>query len=186
MQRLAEVMGVGTMTLYGYFRSKDELLDALADAATGEGRGVPHFSSWRDELHAVVSSAHANLNRHPSLVELRFRRPLLRPEGLRFAERCFSVLLRAGFRPDEAASAYRLLFTYLFGFAGLSPQRRAEEDRRQAATIIRSLPADRYPSMTAHPEECSQAMAGQQRFDYGLQRILDGLETHQRFPNQDR
>src|SRR4051812_50158042 len=35
MRRLAEELGVGTMTIYGYFRGKDELLDAVVGAGGG-------------------------------------------------------------------------------------------------------------------------------------------------------
>ena len=166
------------MTLYGYFRSKDELLDAIVDAAVSGGPRVPRSSSWREELRVVVTAVHANLARHPSLVEIRFRRPLLQPKGLRFAERCFSILLGAGFPPEDAARAYRLLFTHVFGYAGLSPDRYTDAVRRAAADAMRNLPPEHYPGITAHIQECATAMAGQEPFDYGLQRILDGLEFH--------
>ena len=85
MRRVAEALGVGTMTLYGYFRDKDELLDALIDAAVGDER--PTLSgSWREQLRQLVRVAHQNLTAHPSVVEIRFRQPVLRPEALRFGE----------------------------------------------------------------------------------------------------
>ena len=177
MQRVAESLGVGTMTLYGYFRSKDELLDAVVDAAVEDfvplGRGGP----WRERLRELVHRAHDGLTRHPGLVQLRLRQPVLRPEALRFSESALGILLDAGFDNAEATQAFRLLFTYTFGFAGLSPERSAEYARRQAAAAIVALPPDEYPLLTSAAAEASRAMAGEEQFEYGLERILDGLEA---------
>lgn len=35
MRRLADDLDVGTMTLYGYFRTKEEILDGVADFTLG-------------------------------------------------------------------------------------------------------------------------------------------------------
>jgi AcrR family transcriptional regulator len=177
MQRVAGALGVGTMTLYGYFRSKDELLDAVVDAAVEDLEPLGAEGSWREQLHHLVHTAHDGLTRHPGLVQLRLRRPVLRPEALRFSEAALGILHGAGFDSAEAAQAFRLLFTYTFGFAGLSPERSAEEARRQAASAIAALPADEYPNLTSAASEASRAMAGEEQFEYGLERILDGLEA---------
>ena len=177
MQRIAAKLGVGTMTLYGYFRSKDELLDAVIDVAVEETRPLSREGSWRDQLRELIHRAHHNLTRHPELVQIRFRRPVLRPDALRFAEAALGILHGAGFESAEAARAFRLLFTFVFGFAGLSPEQTADEARRQAAAAIAILPPERYPNLTRAAAEASTAMAGEEQFEYGLERILDGLEV---------
>jgi AcrR family transcriptional regulator len=176
MPALSRALGVGTMTLYVYFRTKDELLDAVLDAAVETPRLRP-TGAWRDDLAAVVRLAHDTLSRHPALVQVRFRRPVLRPQALRFGEAVVGILVHAGFEPAEATSAFRLLFTYVFGFAGLSPQRGAEEARRDAAAAVAALPPEQYPNLTANAADFSHAMAGGELFDFGLERILDGLEA---------
>src|SRR5439155_23421583 len=67
--------------------------------------------------------------------------------------------------------------TYTFGFAGLSPSQTVDEARRQAAAALIALPPEEYPHLTAAAAEASQAMAGEEQFEYGLERILDGLEA---------
>ncbi|MEA2386630.1 MAG: hypothetical protein QOJ22_804 [Thermoleophilaceae bacterium] len=177
MRALADRLGVGTMTLYGYFRNKDELLDAVVDAAVGDG-ALPHpDGEWKEQLRAVVLYARRSLLRHPSLVELRVRRPVLRPEALRFSERCLGILRGAGLDVREGTAAFRLLFTYTFGFAALSPAGSTEEDRRAALAALAALPPDEYPALTEAREEASRAMGGEEVFEYGLDRILDGLEA---------
>src|SRR5437879_11279 len=83
MRRIADALGVGTMTLYGYFRSKQELLDAVIDAAVDTVPEVDRSGTWRDQLGELIRNARRTLLRHPALVQIRFRAPVLRPESLR-------------------------------------------------------------------------------------------------------
>lgn len=175
VQRLAAAAGIGTMTVYGYFRSKDELLGAVVDAAVGDGVQGAGAAGWREDLAAAVTTVYDALARHPSLVEIRFRRPVLRPEALQFGERCMAALTTAGLPPDQAAAAFRLLFTFVFGYAGLSPARREHQARDETAKAARGLPSDRYPALTEHREAFASAAAGRAAFEEGLAIILDGI-----------
>ncbi len=177
MQRLAESLGVGTMTLYGYFRSKDELLEAVVDAAVGGERSFTLEGPWREQLGQLVHIHYRGLIRHPALVQIRLRHPILRPRGLRFAESILAILHHAGFEAAEAVGAFRLIFTYMFGFAALSPERTVDEQRREAAAAFALLPPDEYPHLTRVSREASEAMAGEDQFEYGLQRLLDGIDA---------
>jgi AcrR family transcriptional regulator len=177
MQRVAEAVGAGTMTLYGYVRSKDELLDAVVDAAVEDAEPPTGEGSWRERLGELARVAHHMLTRHPALVQVRMAQPVLRPESLRFGEAAMGILDDAGFESREAAQAFRLLFTYVFGFAGLSPEQTAERARREAAAAIAMLPPEQYPNLSRAAAEASAAMAGEEQFEYGLERILDGLEA---------
>ena len=115
--------------------------------------------------------------RHPALVEIRVREPVLRPEALRLAEDGLRILLDAGFPAQEAAHAFRLLFTYSFGFAVFSPADAVEQDRAAARAAIAALPSGDYPALTGAAAEAAEAMGGEQAFEFGLARILDGLEA---------
>jgi AcrR family transcriptional regulator len=177
MRRLADALGVGTMTLYGYFRSKRELLDAVVDAAVSD-RPLPRPGGrWREQLRELLLAARRNLVRHPGLVEIRVRQPVLQPEALRFSEAGLRILRGAGFDTREATLSFRLVFSYIFGFAAFSPAEAVEEDRAAAAAAIRALPPDEYPELAAASEEAAAAMGGEEAFEYGLDRILDGLEA---------
>lgn len=178
MRRLAEHLGVGTMTLYGYFRSKDELLDALVDAAVADREPVELSGTWQDQLRQLMQATRRGLTLHPSLVKVRAERPVLRPEALRFAESGVSILRGAGFGRQDAARSFRLLFTYVFGYVSFSPEETAEDARRRSREAVAGLPADQYPAVHDTAEELAEAMAGQATFDFGLDRIIDGLAAH--------
>ena len=177
MRRLADSLGVGTMTLYGYFRNKRELLAAVVNAAVADRPEEEQEGDWRAQLRTLLLRARRNLLRHPALVEIRVRQPVLEPEALRFAESGLRILRAAGFERREAALGFRLVFSYSFGFAAFSPAATVEEDREAAAAAIRALPPADYPELSAASAEAAQAMGGEEAFEYGLDRILDGLAS---------
>jgi AcrR family transcriptional regulator len=180
MRRLADQLGVGTMTLYGYFRSKDELLDAVVDAAVAEREPFTFDGTWQEQIRRLMRGSRRSLGRHPGLVKVRADRPVLQPEALRFAETGMTILRGAGFSRRDAARAFRLLFTYVFGYVSFSPDDTAEQARRDSRAATAALPADEYPVLHESGEELAEAMAGQETFDFGLDRVIDGLEAHLR------
>jgi AcrR family transcriptional regulator len=177
MRRLAEQLGVGTMTLYGYFRSKDELLDAVVDAAVAERAPFSFEGTWKEQIRRLMQGSRRNLGRHPGLVKVRADRPVLQPEALRFAETGVTILRRAGFGRTDAARAFRLLFTYVFGYVSFSPDETADQARRDSLAATVALPPDEYPTLRETSAELADAMAGEETFDFGLDRIIDGLEA---------
>src|SRR4051794_17987758 len=71
MRRLADHLGVGTMTLYGYFANKEDLLDAVIDAAVAEREQPVLEGPWQDQLRELMRASRRSLARHPSLVKVR-------------------------------------------------------------------------------------------------------------------
>ena len=177
MRRLAEELGVGTMTLYGYFRSKDELLDAVMDSAGTELAAGAFEGTWRERLIRGARAVRQNLERHPGLVEIRLRRPLLRPRQFNVTEAAVSTLVEVGLPPAAAARAFRVIFTYIFGFVAFSPTASADDARREMRVALASLPPDEYPTITSMVDDAVDAAAGDEQFDYGLNLILDGIEA---------
>ncbi len=101
----------------------------------------------------------------------------MRPEALRLAEDGAADPAGRGLSlRTEAAHAFRLLFTYSFGFAAFSPADAVEQDRAAARVAIAALAPDDYPALTGAAAEAAEAMGGEEAFEYGLERILDGLE----------
>jgi AcrR family transcriptional regulator len=176
MRRVAAELGVGTMTIYGYFRGKDELLDAVIDA------GAKHVSipetrgPWRARLRQLILGIRQSLIEHPAVVELRLRRPLVSPGALQLTEIGMRILRDAGFSKREAARAFRTLFLYTFGFSALAPGKRLEAEREQGFRALSALPADRYPVLAESAREAADSMADRTLFEFGLDCLIDGLE----------
>jgi AcrR family transcriptional regulator len=82
MAALAERLEVGAMTLYSYFRSRSDLLGAMAQKAVVElyDQHVDiEGADWESELKAHYRSIRESLKRHPSLADLLFYRSEMLP-----------------------------------------------------------------------------------------------------------
>jgi AcrR family transcriptional regulator len=176
MRRLGQELGVGTMTIYGYFRSKDELLDAVIDLGAASLELPELEGSWREQLHALMRSVREALIRHPSVVELRLRRPLLSPGALRIAEAALRILRGAGFDDVQAALAYRTLLTYTFGCAAFATDELPAPDRTRLEGILAFMPREEWSTLFS-VAPVFERLTARRLYEFGLERILDGLEA---------
>lgn len=187
MRRLASELGVGTMSLYRHFRSKQELLSAMVDAASAENPIEVDLSGpWKEELGKLMRGVRATLARHPVAVALRLQAPLLSPGALRVTEAGMQILERAGFERATAAHAYRALFLYTFGFAAFNSPDAPEETKRRARGALIALPQDEYPMLSSSAREAAETMAGDDQFEFGLERMLEGLDHLRPQPRRNR
>jgi AcrR family transcriptional regulator len=177
MRRLADELGVGTMSIYTYFRGKEELLDAVMDSAGTDVAVAAFEGTWRERLIRGAQAVRDNLERHPALVEIRLRRPLLRPRQFNVTEQAVSSLIDAGLPPAEAARAFRVIFTHIFGFVAFSPTSKADDTRRELRVALASLAPDEYPTIASMVDHAVDAATGDDQFEYGLELILDGIEA---------
>jgi AcrR family transcriptional regulator len=177
MRRLADELGAGTMTLYGYFRNKEELLDAVVDVGFADFQRPAPAGDPLAELRGLMLAARDVLRRHPALVQIRGAGPIVRPRGFAITELALGLLIRAGMEPGEAVHVFRVLFDYVFGYALVNPRAPSPELRRDALGSIAALPAGEFPTVTAVAEDMADAVAGEEQFEYGLDLVLAGIEA---------
>ena len=177
MRRLASELDMGTMTLYGYFRTKEELLDAVVHEATAWHRLPPAGGDWRARLQHIARNMRAGLARHRSLIEVRLRRPIVGARAFAGTEVGIAALVEAGLDRAEAARAFRVVFLYVFGFVAFSdPESEVGEERRRAtAAAAAELPPDEFPLLSGMGAEMAATLGGDAQFEYGLDRVLDGI-----------
>jgi AcrR family transcriptional regulator len=177
MRALARQLDVGTMTLYGYFRDKRELVDAMVDALA-ERAPVPALrGSWRARLAELMTYLHRSLAAYPELARLRVAQPIVTPGAFRFTEAAIAVLREAGFDAAAAARHFRTLFVYTFGVAVFSPEEHAAEHRRRSAGALAALPPDEFPTLSGQLVEMLDSLDPEPQFRHGLELILDGIEA---------
>jgi AcrR family transcriptional regulator len=177
MRRLADELGSGTMTLYGHFTDKRELLDAVVETAVAELE-LPRFEgSWRDQIRQLGAYTRELFARHPGVVEIWARQPVLAAGTLHGVEAGMRILEEAGFEAEEAAKAFRLLVTYTFGFELFSGARSTRGASESARAALAELPPESHPRLSEAAGTFSAAMGSEEAFAYGLDRILDGLEA---------
>ncbi len=175
MRRLAQELDVWPMSVYRYFRDKDELLDAIAARAAADVPLPSDAESWREQLRALLGGAREAMAHDPAGIGGSLARAFLTPEALRLSESGLSILEGAGLTRAEAASAWRALWSYTYGFAMFRVAPTAGETLRATRAAIAVLPDDDYPTLLASAGEVSASLADEDEFHYGLDRLLDGI-----------
>lgn len=73
MRKVADALGAGTMSLYHYVKTRDELLMLMHDTVIGELELPPvPVEDWRSEMVRVGTRMRATAARHPWISELPF------------------------------------------------------------------------------------------------------------------
>jgi AcrR family transcriptional regulator len=183
MRAIAARLGVVPGALYRHVRSKEQLYDLVLDAVLAEvgcqaDPGVP----WAEQVGALARRLRAVLENHPGIAALLKARDPVSPASLAVAEAFLEPLSAAGLPGRRAALAFRLVYDYTVGFALGDPTSPAEQRLRDTATrrelhaFLRSLPADRFPAVTAHGTH-AWANDRDQRFNSGLDTLFRGLQA---------
>ena len=193
MRRIARDLGVGTMSLYWYVASKDELLALMIDTVEGEFEIPSPSGNWRADLTQAANNIRAVLIRHGWMANFIGHRRSIGPNELVHLENSLATLAGAdlGLDLDDALRILMAVETYVLGFAQRDQQElRVEHDtaERLAANPESSVlhqvseytdqlkATGRYP-LLARLFEDSPVLGRDERFDYGLQRLLDGIEA---------
>jgi AcrR family transcriptional regulator len=177
MRRLAGELGMGTMALYRYFASKEELMDAAIEIAASEVElPVAGAEGWKERLAGLVRALFQAGFRHPSLALERFQRPLQSPGAMRVTDRAIGLLLEAGLNKPDAVAAFKALLVQAFGAAAMAGSEGRREVWDRAAARHASVPATELPAMASVADEFSSALGGNQGFELGLALLLDGIE----------
>ncbi|MEU3599571.1 TetR/AcrR family transcriptional regulator [Streptomyces sp. NPDC006798] len=174
-RRLAAELGVSGPSLYNHFRTKDEILEAVADAVSaqidlsmfepGDGR------EWPAALYDWAHSYRAALRAHPNIVPVLARGPGRRPAGLRVADAVFGAMVRAGWPPAQATRIGALMRYFITGSALGSFARGFVDDAA-------AYDAADYPHLgRAHLLAEHQERVDEGAFETGLRAIVDGLST---------
>jgi AcrR family transcriptional regulator len=132
MRRVAVELDVATMSLYRHVTDKDDLLNAMVDAAFAEWQLPPPTAGdrWQEILAKAALELWQIFRRHPWLAPAySLTRPLVVPSGLAYTERVLATLLGRGLQPATAFSMHLILFNYIRGFAtSLEMEATAEAD----------------------------------------------------------
>lgn len=188
MPRLGRHLGVGVTSIYWYFRSKEELLDALTEQAARRFNEIlPEFSGydWDEHLRQYFRAFRRVFIENPSLCDLVvLRAPMQSQQAMvhYFArlDKEIGVLVQAGFSTEEAVRAYMTLSVYargcvvqdrLYSMAGRSAKGEEEEQQLFAALVGRAS----LPVMAEAITYWSNSFATDDDFEAGLTIIIDGL-----------
>jgi AcrR family transcriptional regulator len=172
MRRLAERCGVGVMTIYGYVRTKEELLAVLADRYLAEIELPNPAMQWQDQLVALYRSLREVMLKHPTLAPIIANQRLDRRSAYRGAEVVCAALRATGMRDREVITSFATLTSFTVG----SVQRELAAMDSDARPGLAFLPEAEFPNVVAlfGPLVTGDA---EQNFCDGLQLVIDAIAT---------
>jgi AcrR family transcriptional regulator len=149
MRKLADRCGVGAMTLYGYVRTKDELLGLIADDLLA-GVDLPATADmhWADRVRCVLRSVRRNFLEHPELADVVARQHLNSVAAYRGAEVVLGAVREAGLDDEQAVSAFVALTAFTTGLAQREVHARERSAQHaQRLMTIHQLPDGEFPNV---------------------------------------
>lgn len=187
MRRIAAALGVGVMSLYRYVPGKDELVDLMVDEVHGEGPALEDSGHWRARLESACRGEWAHYHRHPWLLHVPQGRPLLGPNSLRATEAALRILDGTGLDGRELMDAVVTTSSWVAGLARTSLEASQAASRTgvtddewwaaQAPYLQRALSGEDNPMLGRVADAGGFEGSHDRSFEFGLQRILDGLEA---------
>ncbi|MBW1597061.1 TetR/AcrR family transcriptional regulator [Streptomyces sp. JJ38] len=185
MRKVAERLGVGTMSLYRHVPGKGELLDLMLDHVQEiEGLEEHRGEDWRTTLELVARGTWQLCLRHPWLLQINQTRPVLGPNGLAAFDFALAGLRGLGLTGREKVAMLVTLDNYVVGTARTTvlAQRAAEESgvsdeefwSAQTPYLEKAMASGAYPEVAALPENVFES-DGLDLLDFGLEPLLDGF-----------
>src|SRR5271155_5486462 len=116
MRRVAQQLEVGTMSLYYYVKTKDDLVSVMDDALMGEALLPSLPKDWRLAMMEIAKRTHAVFIRHPwALVAMASAPPRL--NAMRHAEQCLEALAATRMTTKQKITLLATVDDFVFGHA---------------------------------------------------------------------
>lgn len=194
MRRLAAELGAGTMTLYHYVRTKDELLTLVNDAVMNEvvipDEDLPLPTDWRAAITVIADRSRACLQRHPWILDI-VDDPPIGPNAIRHFDQTMQAVSSLECSLEDRLDIATVIDEYVFGYCiharnNLHDSDDGEYSEGLVGYIEDLMRTGSYPQLERLAEEHGVAETLQaadahsrdpDRFHRNLARLLDGIEA---------
>ncbi len=180
MRRLGSELGVEAMSLYKHVANKEEILDGIVELVIGEIEIPDQGAHWKGAMRRRAFSARAVLSLHSWAIGLLEARGSTGPAALRYVDTILGSLRSAGFSIENAAHAFWLLDSYVYGHViqETSMPISASEDRTDSErSLLEPHTIDEYPHLVEIAEHAQRSgFSFDSEFEFGLDLILEALE----------
>jgi AcrR family transcriptional regulator len=183
VRRITEHLGFTTMSLYRHVPGKEELMDLMRDAAIGEeARPDQQPGHWRKALEAWARRGWSLQKRHPWLAAMSGTRRVPGPKAVARYEAALQVMAGSGLEPAEVVAVVELIG----GFVESAARQASETAETEQSTGVTDSEwwearSSLFEKLGGYPAlESIWRSGGYERpldpFEFGLERLLDGVE----------
>jgi AcrR family transcriptional regulator len=188
MSRVAAKLGVATMSLYRYVRSKNELLALMVDAVFWHAPDTTSTPDWRAALALWAREHLAVLREYPWVVRIPLSGPPITPNLVRWFEAGLAALAGTGLRERQKVAVLLLVNGFVRNEMLLAADLAMAAEASGAVLtgpaaygrlLAELIDQSQCPAISAVLsagvfEEADDSNPDAQ-FDFGLERMLDGV-----------
>jgi AcrR family transcriptional regulator len=193
MGRVAERLGVSTMALYRYVAAKDDLLELMVDAGLGSPPERRPDETWRDGLRRWAEGCRDSYRANPWALRVPISAPPLGPNNIRWLEDALVSLRDTPLQPQQKLSCVLLISGFVRSeellLHDMLTAGASHEDQSNYGQQLASLITEReFPQVSAVLDSgaLSDADGIDHEFEFGIERILDGIAALMPRPRRPR
>ena len=192
IRSVAAALGASPMTIYTYVPTKAELLDLMLDAvyARMPSSRWPSRQRWRARARAVAEANLELYRAHPWAADIGTTRPPLGPGLMAKYEHELAALEGLGLDDVEMDAALTFVLGFVRQHAIAARESAAAQDTSGSDAewwavagpeLARFVDPERFPLASRVGSAAGAAQAAafspDRAFDFGIERVLDGLAT---------
>ena len=173
IRRVAAELDARAMSLYDHFASKSDLLAAMHDEGVGEmlvDRPLPE--DWRAAIAVSARKMYAAYALHPWMLFVTADRPKPGPNGIKLAKQMARGVAGLDLEQGDVWQVQGIVNDYVIGYSFRTVGTVNPEDMEAA---IAATDIVEFPELAALPDNL-RTRSSTDRFELGLQTVLDGIE----------
>lgn len=195
MSRVAEALGFSTMSLYRYITAKEDLLILMQEAASdiaipAEEEG----DDWRESMRQFVRELMRVYTEHPWFTEIPIMGAPMTPNQLRFVEWMLRAMRDFPLSDSEKIAIILLLSSYarssgilqrdMERIVGAGASHEAFSGLAYTSALKQLVTPEQFPYLSGvvasgvYTGENADDASIDDDFDFGLERILDGIAAY--------
>jgi AcrR family transcriptional regulator len=190
MRRVAAEFETGPSSLYAHVANKDELLQLMFDEMCGSiAVPDPVPGRWKEQVKELARAGYRAMIEHNDLARAALATIPTGPNAMRVSDAMLGLMLSGGVPARIAAWALDRIFLYITAdayeysiwraevlAAGSDKETFLEQLSGDLQAYYSELPAETYPHLTRHAAELVGGAGNDDRFQFGLDLIVEGLE----------
>jgi AcrR family transcriptional regulator len=183
MRQVAERLGTGVASLYGYVPSKEKLLELVFDELVGQvPLPEPDPARWREQVFEMLDGLRRALAAHRDAALAGIGRVPTSAKTLRAAEVLVATLRAGGLSDYAVAIGFDQLVLHVcayaleesvFAHSGMGPEAVAAY-YRDVHAFFKALPAGHFPVLVSIADTMT-GPDGDERFAFAIKVMLSGL-----------